>query len=249
MYEGAPTIVTSFMSVAAKAAGFAVFGRVLLQALPQLYDHWGPVLAVLAVLTMAVGNITALCQRSLKRMLAYSAIAHAGYALLGLLAGSAEGMAATMTYLFIYLFMNTGAFAVLMLLSRADGGGEALDDCRGLATRSPMVAALMLVYLFSLTGIPPTAGFVGKFFLLKAAFTAGYTTTVVLAVIFSAISAYFYLRVVRYMYMSEPQQEGAGPICCSPGMLAALTLCLLGVIGLGLFPGPLLGWTTWILQG
>ena len=182
-------------------------------------------------------------------MLAYSAIAHAGYALLGLLAGSAEGMAATMTYLFIYLFMNTGAFAVLMLLSRADGGGEALDDCRGLATRSPMVAALMLVYLFSLTGIPPTAGFVGKFFLLKAAFTAGYTTTVVLAVIFSAISAYFYLRVVRYMYMSEPQQEGAGPICCSPGMLAALTLCLLGVIGLGLFPGPLLGWTTWILQG
>lgn len=249
VYEGAPTIVTSFMAVAAKAAGFAVFGRVLLQGLPQLYDHWGPVLAVLAVLTMAVGNITALCQRSLKRMLAYSAIAHAGYALLGLLAGSAEGMAATMTYLFIYLFMNTGAFAVLMLLSRADGGGEALDDCRGLATRSPLVAVLMLVYLFSLTGIPPTAGFVGKFFLLKAAFTAGYTTTVVLAVIFSAISAYFYLRVVRYMYMSEPQQEGAAALRCSPGMLAALTLCLLGVIGLGLFPGPLLGWATWILQG
>jgi len=240
VYEGAPTVVTAFMSVGPKVAGFAIFGRVLYSALPQLHDHWGPVLAVLALLTMAVGNITALCQRSLKRMLAYSAIAHAGYALLGLLAGTAEGMAAAMSYLFIYLFMNLGAFAILMLLATPDHPGESLDDCKGLAARNPMAAVLMLIFMFSLTGIPPTAGFIGKFYLLKAAFAAGYTLTVVFAVLFSAISAYFYLRVVRYMYMSEPQQIPA--LQYSPGMLTALGFCLLGVVGLGLFPGSFLDW-------
>lgn len=242
VYEGAPTIVTALMSVGPKAAGFAIFGRVLFFGLPQLHDHWGPVLAVLALLTMAVGNITALCQRSLKRMLAYSSIAHAGYALLGLLAGTTEGMAATMTYLFIYLFMNLGAFAILMLLAEPGQPHESLDDCKGLATRHPLAAALMLVFLFSLTGIPPTGGFIGKFYLLKAAFSAGYPLTVVGAVLFSAISAYFYLRVVRYMYMDEPQQTAAA-LVFSPGMLAALGICLLGVLGSGFFPGALLEWT------
>jgi NADH-quinone oxidoreductase subunit N len=249
VYEGAPTIVTAFMSVGPKAAGFAIFGRVLFMGFAGLQAHWGPALAVLALLTMAVGNITALSQTSLKRMLAYSSVAHAGYALLGLLAGTTEGMAATMTYLMVYLFMNLGAFAILMLLATPDNPCESLDDCKGLAARNPLAAALMLVFLFSLTGIPPTGGFIGKFYLLKSAFAAGYTLTVVGAVLFSAISAYFYLRVVRYMYMSEPLQERADALRCSPGMLTALTLCLLGVIGLGLFPGPLLGWTTWILQG
>ena len=248
VYEGAPTIVTAFMSVAAKAAGFAIFGRVLLMGLPQLYDQWGPVLAVLAVLTMAVGNVTALCQTSLKRMLAFSAVAHAGYALLGLLAGTAEGLTATVSYLFIYLFMNLGAFAILMLLaSGPDRLGESLDELRGLSGRNPLAAALMLVFMFSLTGIPPTAGFIGKFYLLKAAFTAGYTTTVILAVLFSAISAYFYLRVVRYMYMSEPTADRV--LRLSPGMSAALGLCLLAVIGLGLFPGGLLDWAAAAISG
>ena len=242
VYEGAPTVVTAFLSVGPKAAGFAIFGRVLFFGLPQLVDHWGPVLAVLALLTMAVGNITALCQHSLKRMLAYSAIAHAGYALLGLLAGTAEGMAATMSYLSIYIFMNMGAFAVLMLLAAPGHAHESLEDCKGLADRDPMAAALMLIFLFSLTGIPPTAGFIGKFYLLKSALAAGYTLTVVGAVLFSAISAYFYLRVVRYIYMSEPQHSQALPY--SPGMIAALAICLLGVVGLGLFPGTLLDWAT-----
>jgi len=242
VYEGAPSIVTALMSVGPKAAGFAIFGRILFFGLPQLHDHWGPVLAVLALLTMAVGNITALCQRSLKRMLAYSSIAHAGYALLGILAGTPEGMAATMTYLFIYLFMNLGAFAILMLLAEPGQPHESLDDCKGLATRHPLAAALMLVFLFSLTGIPPTGGFIGKFYLLKAAFGAGYPLTVVGAVLFSAISAYFYLRVVRYMYMDEPQQTAAA-LVFSPGMLAALGICLLGVLGSGFFPGALLEWT------
>jgi NADH-quinone oxidoreductase subunit N len=195
---------------------------------------------VLALLTMAVGNITALCQRSLKRMLAYSSIAHAGYALLGLLAGTTEGLAATMAYLVIYLFMNMGAFAILMLLATEGKPRESLDDCRGLAARSPLAAGLMLVFLFSLIGIPPTGGFIGKFYLLKAAFSAGYTLTVVGAVLFSAISAYFYLRVVRYMYMSDAEQSTA--LNFSPGMIAALALCLLGVLGLGLFPGTLFDW-------
>ena len=248
VYEGAPTIVTAFMSVAAKAAGFAIFGRVLFMGVPQLYDQWGLVLAVLAVLTMAVGNFTALCQRSLKRMLAYSAVAHAGYALLGLLSGTAEGLTATVSYLFIYLFMNLGAFAVLMLQAAGpDRLNEDLDDIRGLAGRSPVAAALMLVFMFSLTGIPPTAGFIGKFYLLKSAFMAGYSITVVLAVLFSAISAYFYLRVVRYMYMSESEAQGG--IRLSPGMSAALGLCLLAVIGLGLFPGGLLDWAATAISG
>ena len=248
VYEGAPTIVTALMSVGPKAAGFAIFGRVLFFGLPQLHDHWGPVLAVLALLTMAVGNITALCQRSLKRMLAYSSIAHAGYALLGILAGTSEGMAATMTYLFIYLFMNLGAFAILMLLAEPGQPHESLDDCKGLATRHPLAAALMLVFLFSLTGIPPTGGFIGKFYLLKAAFGAGYPLTVVGAVLFSAISAYFYLRVVRYMYMDEPQQN-ATALALSPGMLAALGICLFGVLGSGFFPGTRLEWTVASLSG
>jgi NADH-quinone oxidoreductase subunit N len=240
VYEGAPTVVTAFMSVGPKVAGFAIFCRVLFFGLPQLHDHWGPVLAVLALLTMAVGNITALCQQSLKRMLAYSAIAHAGYALLGLLAGTTEGISATMTYLFIYMFMNMGAFAILMLLATPEQPHESIEDCKGLAARSPIAAALMLVFLFSLTGIPPTAGFIGKFYLLKAAFAAGYTLTVVGAVLFSAISAYFYLRVVRYMYMTDPQQNSS--LHYSPGMIVALGLCLIGVVGLGLFPGSLLDW-------
>ena len=144
--------------------------------------------------------------------------------------------------------MNLGAFAILMLLaSSADQLGESLEDCKGLATRNPFAAALMLVFLFSLTGIPPTGGFIGKFYLLKSAFFAGYTLTVVAAVIFSAISAYFYLRVVRYMYMSDPLHEGE--LALAPGMKAALVLCLIGVLGLGLFPGTLLDWTVSALAG
>jgi len=247
VYEGAPTLVAAFMSVGPKAASFAIFGRVLLYGLPQLHNHWGPILAVLALLTMAVGNITALCQVSLKRMLAYSSIAHAGYALLGFLPGTPEGMAAAMTYLLVYLFMNFGAFAVLMLLAAPGQNRESLDACRGLATRHPVIAALMLVFLFSLTGIPPTGGFIGKFYLLKAAFTAGYAPAVVGAVIFSAISAFFYLRVIRLMYMSD----GDDPVSltCSPGMRAVLGVCLVGTLGLGLVPGSFLGWIVAALAG
>ncbi len=247
VYDGAPTVVTAFMSVGPKAAGFAVFGRVLLTGFPEMQPNWGTLLAVLAILTMGIGNITALAQTSIKRMLAYSAIAHAGYCLLGVLSGTAEGMSATMTYLFIYGFMNMGAFAILILLSSSGARHESLDDYRGLAKSHPLAAILMLLFMFSLAGIPPTAGFIGKFYLLKSALAAGYTMTVIMAVIFSAISAYFYLRVVRYMYMSEPKQELSFEY--TPGISAVLGLALLGVIGLGLFPGSLIGQAASTLLG
>ncbi|MGI6657710.1 MAG: NADH-quinone oxidoreductase subunit N [Desulfobulbus sp.] len=243
VYHGAPTILTAFMSVGPKAAGFAIFGRVVYLALPLMQENWGPILAILAFLTMGLGNITALCQTSLKRMLSYSSIAHAGYALLGLLAGTAEGMAATMSYMVIYLFMNMGAFGILMLMMKTASGEpcDDLSDCKGLAARNPAAAGLMLVFFFSLTGIPPTGGFVGKFYLFKSAMVAGYTPLVVCAVLFSAMSAFFYLRIIRYMYMDEPETQIAAPF--SPAMATALVFCLIGVLGTGLFPGGLLSWT------
>lgn len=239
VYEGAPTPVTAFMSVGPKAAGFAVFGRVMVSGFPMFADHWSGLLATLALLTMAVGNITALSQTSIKRMLAYSAIAHAGYALLGIMAGTPAGLSATMNYLLFYGFMNMGAFAILILLSSSGAHHESLDDYRGLAKNHPLAAVLMLIFMFSLTGIPPTAGFIGKFYLLKAALEAGFTGTVIGAVIFSTISAWYYLRVVRYMYMSDP--TGELEFSYSPGISAVLGLALLGVVGLGLFPGSILG--------
>ncbi len=238
IYQGSPTSITAFMSVAPKAAGFAVFGRFLMIGFPEMHAQWGPIIGFIALLTMAVGNIVALSQTNIKRMLAYSSIAHAGYALLGLLAGTSEGYSATMTYMFIYAFMNMGAFAIVILLCSKGNRRESLEDYKGLAKSNPMAALLMLIFMFSLTGIPPTAGFIGKFYLLKSALAAGYTYTVILAVIFSAISAYFYLRLVRYMYMEDPSEEFV--VQYSPALTAALALSTIGVIGMGIIPGTFL---------
>lgn len=241
VYEGAPTVLTAFMSVGPKAAGFAVFGRIMLAVFPELHANWGPVLALLAVLTMLVGNITALVQSSLKRMLAYSAIAHAGYALLGIAAGSASGMAAAMSYLFIYLFMNMGAFAILIIFSHGMEQHESIDSCRGMASRNPVLALCMLIFMFSLTGIPPTGGFTGKFYLFQSAVAAGYTAAVIAAVLLSAMSAFFYLRVIRLMYMSGPEQQ---PVITAPsvGMLVVLGIAVAGVLVTGVVPGALFDW-------
>ncbi|NOY39041.1 MAG: NADH-quinone oxidoreductase subunit N [Nitrospirae bacterium] len=241
VYEGAPTSITAFMSVGPKAAGFAAFGRVFLTGFGSLSADWTGILIVLSILTMAVGNIIAIQQSNIKRMLAYSSVAHAGYAVLGIIVGGAEGISAMMNYLFIYGFMNIGAFAVVIMLRSEGFQGEALEDFKGLARTHPLAAAMMLVFMFSLTGIPipPTAGFIGKFYLFKAVIGAGYIWLAVVAVIFSAISAYFYLRVVMYMYMLEPEGE-AVTLSLSPSLGLALLITTIAVIFIGLYPSPLL---------
>lgn len=248
-YEGAPSPISAFMSVGPKAASFAALGSILFISFGGIQAHWGPLLAVIALLTMAVGNILAISQKSVKRMLAYSSIAHAGYILLGLLPGTTEGLSAILTYMLIYAFMNMGAFGILILLCDDQRRGEQLEDYRGLAKANPLAAALMLVFLFSLTGIPPTAGFIGKFNLLLAAVHAGYVKTVIVAVILSAISAFYYLRVVRYMYMLAPEEESQASFARSFGLNAALTLAMLMVLAIGVAPGWLLDLTGRSLLG
>ncbi len=237
-YEGAPTSVTAFMSVGPKAAGFAAMGRVFLIGLAAAKTEWTQLLVPLAVLTMFTGAVLAVVQTNIKRMLAYSSITHAGYAVLGIIAGTKEGMAATMMYLFLYAFMNIGAFAIIVLLRRKDFLGENIYDYQGLSKTHPTVALLLLIFLFSLTGIPPTAGFVGKFFVFRAAFEAGHTALVILAVLASAIAAYPYLRIVMLMYMKAPEKEVE--INLNPYIFAGLMFSVLGVILFGVYPGPVI---------
>jgi len=233
-YEGAPTSITAFMSVGPKAAGFAVLGRVFLTAFGSVRIEWAAVLVPIAILTMGVGNIVALSQTNIKRMLAYSSIAHAGYALLGIIAGTQDGLASVMNYLLIYAFMNMGAFAVIIMLRSEGFKGDSITDYEGLSKTHPLAAALMLVFMFSLTGIPPTAGFMGKFYLFMSAVNAGYTWVVITAVIFSAISAYFYLRIVMYMYMKEPRETVV--LSSSPAIALALAITVAAVIFIGVLP-------------
>lgn len=239
VYEGAPTSVTAFMSVGPKAAGFAVMGRVFFVAFGGLHITWTAVLIPIAILTMAVGNIMALTQVNIKRMLAYSSIAHAGYALLGIIAGGSEGMAGMMTYLLIYAFMNIGAFAVVIMLRTDKFKGDSITDYIGLAKTHPFASFLMLIFMFSLTGIPPTAGFIGKFYVFMAVVKAGYAWVTVVAVIFSVISAYFYLRIVMYMYMREPEGESV-TLSISPTTSLALAITALFVLIAGIIPATVL---------
>jgi len=234
VYEGAPTSITAFMSVGPKAAGFAVIGRVFLVAFASIKVDWAAVLIPIAILTMAVGNIVALSQTNIKRMLAYSSIAHAGYALLGIITGNAEGLSSTMNYLFIYTFMNIGAFAVIIMLRSEGIKGDDISDYEGLSKTHPLAAALMLIFMFSLTGIPPTAGFVGKLYVFMAAINAGYTWLIIVAVIFSAISAFFYLRIIMYMYMKDPKVEV--PLTTSFSNGIALAITTVAVLFIGVFP-------------
>lgn len=235
VYQGAPTSIAAFMSVGPKAAGFAVIVRVFYVAFEQVQTDWTAILIGIAILTMAVGNIMALVQTNVKRMLAYSSIAHAGYMLLGVIVGTEAGIEAMMVYMLIYAFMNIGAFTIVILLER----GDELKDYEGLAKAHPLIAAIMLVFMFSLTGIPPTAGFIGKFYLFKAAVDAGYAWLVVVAVIFSAMSAYYYLRVVINMYMKELKEDA--PIHLSPSIGLALLITVLMVIIIGVMPSTVSG--------
>ncbi len=241
VYEGAPTSVTAFMSVGPKAAGFAAIGRVFLIMFGSVQVDWSLVLVPVAVLTIGFGNIVALSQTNIKRMLAYSSIAHAGYALIGVIAGGPEGVASMMNYMLIYSFMNIGAFAIVILLRREGYNGNDINDYKGLAKSHPLCAALMLIFMFSLTGIPPTAGFIGKVYLFIAAVDAGYTWLVIVAVVFSAVSAFFYLRIVMFMYMSEASEgEAVDELNTAPGINVALAISAIGVLAIGVLPAKII---------
>ena len=237
VYEGAPTPVTAFLSVGSKAAAFAMLLRIFFEGLPGLVEEWRPIFYALAIITMTLGNIAAITQSNIKRMLAYSSIAHAGYILIGVVAGTPRGFTAIFVYLMVYVFMQLGAFAVVTMLRRENVAGDELKDLSGLYSRYPVAAFAMLFFMLSLGGIPPTAGFMGKFWLFSAAIESGYIWLAVVAVGNSAISLYYYIRVIVYMWLKE---EIAGPpIRVSPAMVAALVITLVGTIVFGLYPGPL----------
>ena len=239
MYEGAPTPVVAFMAGAAELAGMAVLVRVYLLALPGLQLDWSLLFWVMAVLTMTIGNVVAIAQANIKRMLAYSTIAHMGYLLIGPVVGSQLGVAAVLFYSLVYALMTIGAFGMVVLLTHGTVRGDQIDDFTGLAQKSPLAAAVMLLFLLSLTGIPPTAGFVGKFYLFAAAVEQGYIWLVLIAVVNSAISLFYYMRVVMVMYMRD---QPAGGIALSPSLAlyVGLFLAATGTLLLGIFPGPLL---------
>jgi NADH-quinone oxidoreductase subunit N len=207
VYEGAPTPMTAFMSAGPKAAGFAAALRIFLVALPTLQVEWSQVLWILAVLTMTVGNITALRQDNIKRMLAYSSIAHAGYCLVGFTAGNGTGTAGILFYMLSYAFMNIGAFAIIILVGKKGESNGNVQDFAGFGVKHPVLAAAMTIFLFSLAGMPPTAGFIGKFYLFSGAIQQGYIWLAVIGVLNSAASVYYYLRVMVYMYMKDPTEE------------------------------------------
>ena len=251
VYEGAPTPVTAFMSVAVKAAAFAGFARLFVMAVDPGWATWANAMIILAVLTMVVGNVLALPQRNLKRMLAYSSIAHAGYLMLGLVAAGREeglvGVSAILFYLAAYAFMNIGAFGVLIWIRNRRPFEYTLDEVSGIAREMPWLALFTAFFMVSLTGIPPTIGFWGKFYLFTAVVDSGYTWLAVVAVIMSAVSAYYYLRVVWYMYFRDAADHSEVDaardemaVTQQRGVLAAVTVAAVGVVVLGILPEPLL---------
>ncbi len=242
VYEGAPTTVSGLMSTGGKAAALAallvVFAPVVLTAVPAI----GDVIAVLAALSMVLGNVVAIAQSSIKRMLAYSSIAHAGYLLTGVVAGNDAGSNGILFYLFAYTLMNIGAFGVVALLESAAGERMGIDQCAGLSRTHPVLAALMAVFMFSLTGIPPFAGFFGKYYVFAGAIEGGYTWLAILGVLMSVVSAYYYLRLVVVMYF----QDGAhAPVPAVPRLgLAALIISAIALLGLGVFPSTVVDVTS-----
>jgi NADH-quinone oxidoreductase subunit N len=241
VYEGAPTAVTAFMTAGPKAAAFAALVRVFSQgfAAPALVQEWVPIFAVLAALTMILGNIVAIVQQNLKRMLAYSSIAHTGYALVALVTQNAPGLSSLLYYLLAYALMSLGSFAVLMLVAKPGDQRYAFDDYAGLGTTHPWLAALMTLFMFALAGFPPTAGFAGKFYIFSAAVQSGYYGLALLGLLTSVVSVVYYARVVIMMYMHEPSGERQRTVV-APTTVVLLALTALGTLYLGIFPGGVL---------
>ncbi len=242
VYHGAPTAVTLFISTAPKIAAFAMIMRLLVEGLGDLHAQWQDILIIMAVLSMLVGNVIAIAQTNIKRMLAYSTISHVGFLLLGILAGTQAGYSASMFYVIVYALMGMGGFGVIILLSRAGFEADKLDDFKGLNDRSPWFALIMMILMFSMAGVPPALGFYAKFAVLQAVIGAGLTWLAVVAVIFSIIGAFYYLRIIKLMYFDKA--EDTNPIETSMDMKVVLSANGLGILLLGLAPGSLLALCT-----
>jgi len=243
VYQGAPTPITAFMSAGPKAAGLAALIRILVEGLPRMAPEWELIVSILAVLTMTVGNLSALIQTNIKRMLAYSSIAHVGYILIAVVASvggrTDRAFSAVMFYMLAYTFMNIGAFGIIVFMKREGIANENLEDFTGLSWRSPGAALAMMVFLFSLAGIPPTAGFAAKLSVFFAAIQGEYYWLAIIGILNSAVAAYYYLRVVVLMYMKEPEKE-LGKATSSPLLWTGITLALVGTLYLGILPGGIL---------
>ncbi|MBK9160754.1 MAG: NADH-quinone oxidoreductase subunit NuoN [Nitrosomonadales bacterium] len=238
VYHGAPTAMTMLIGSAPKLAAFAFVSRILVEGMQPLVQHWSGMLIILAVASMAIGNLVAIAQTNIKRMLAYSTIAHMGFMLLGLLSGGIEGYGSAMFYAVIYVLMSLGAFGIIMLLSREGFEADTLDDFKGLNQRSPWLAFMMLLLMFSMAGVPPTVGFYAKFSVLNAVVQAGYIWLAVVAVLFSLIGAFYYLRIVKLMYFDAP--ESHAPISIGADNALLLSVNGLAVLVLGLLPSALM---------
>ncbi|MFQ5455691.1 MAG: NADH-quinone oxidoreductase subunit N [Nitrospirota bacterium] len=235
-YEGSPTPIASFLSVGSKGAAFASLLRIFAVAVISLKPQWETIIWILSVITMTIGNVTAVTQINIKRMLAYSSIAQAGYILIGLTVATDAGFASMLLYLLVYTFMNIGAFSIVVMMCRKGNRGDKISDFTGLAKNNPYASAALVIFLLSLAGIPPTSGFVGKFYILSAAIESNFIWLAIIGVINSAISVYYYLRVVMVMYMKEPETEIT--ITSSPYLVFALSAMCFATVLIGIYPRP-----------
>jgi NADH-quinone oxidoreductase subunit N len=237
VYQGAPTPVSAFLSAGPKAAAFAIFLRIFMTAFAPIGHAWMPLVWASALLSMTIGNFAALLQTNVKRMLAYSSIAHAGYVMVALAARSQIGTAAVMFYLAAYACMNVGAFAVVSYLSGKGEQYQDIEDFAGLAQKQPFIAAMLSIFLLSLIGVPLTGGFFGKFYIFKAALESHLVWLTVLGLLNSAVAAYYYLRLLVMMYFREPGDAASSAEPLTPAFSAALILPAIGTLLLGIFPG------------
>jgi len=254
VYEGAPTSVTAFLSTGSKAASFALYARIFIEALGGMRADWAPLLAIVAAITIMVGNWAAVTQENSKRLLAYSSISNAGYLLLGLIAGNSYGYVGLVIYLLVYTLMNMGAFGVIISLRRRGMIGDNVDDLTGLGQKAPALAAMMTVFMLSLGGLPVTGGFIGKYFLFGGLLQRGaaehknwYYWLAVWAILNTVVSFYYYFRFIKVMYLGDRVADDK-PLSLSPALQTALAVSLVGIIFVGVYPQPFVKVAQQLLQ-